>query len=293
MKSLSVIILSYNSRQVTSDCLTHLRAAFKRYPLDYEVIVVDNNSHDESVEMLQKTAQSWPELRLSLQTQNLGFTKGNNIGFFLSKGKYILLLNSDVIVDAINFNDLISFLEKEQKAAALTIKLLQSKDQIDPASHRGFPTVWRSLAYFLKLERIFHAAPLLNKIFGGYHLIDRDLTTIHEIDSPTGAFYFIKRDIFHKLGGFDEDFFMYGEDLDLSFRIKKLGYRIYYYPLFTARHLKYQSGLQQENKQINKKTRFYFYDAWRIFYQKHYAGKNNWLINQLVYFFINMKTKKL
>jgi len=291
MKSLSVIILSYNSREITNDCLLRLKDSFLTYPLDYEVIVVDNNSSDGSGQMLQELAINWPNLKVNLQSTNLGFTKGNNFAYSLSEGKYLLFLNSDVMIESINFNDLLAFLERYDNVGALTVKLLKTEKQIDPASHRGFPTLWRSLTYFLKLEKLFQHVPFFNRLFGGYHLIERNLDVIHEIDSPTGAFYLLPRKIFTDLKGFDEKFFMYGEDLDLSFRIKQMGYKIIYYPLFKAYHLKYKSGLSHQDMAIYKKTRFYFYDAWKIFYRKHYEKKNFFLVNQLVYLLIDLKIK--
>jgi len=290
MRSLSVIVLSYNSKKITQNCLLKLKASFQHYSLNYEVIVIDNHSEDGSIQMLQDLAKDWGNLKVNFQKNNLGFTKGNNFGYSLSEGKYLLFLNSDVYIDDINFNDLLAFLERYLDVGALTVKLLKTEDQIDPASHRGFPTLWHSFSYFFKLEKLFHHVPFLNRLFGGYHLIDRNLNTIHEIDSPTGAFYLLRREIFAKLHGFDENFFMYGEDLDLSYRIKKLNFKIIYYPLFRAYHLKYKSGLSNQDSGIYKKTRFYFYDAWRIFYKKHYAQQNNWFINQLVYFLIRLKT---
>jgi len=292
MLSLSVIIPSYNSRDITQDCLLKLKQNFQKYSLDYEVVVVDNGSTDGSPKMLTQLADTWKNLHLRLSEKNLGFTGGNNLGYSLTSGKYLLFLNSDVMVDDINFNDLLAFLDRYQNIGALTVKLMLNDQQIDPASHRGFPTIWRSFCYFFKLEKIFQHWPILGRYFGGYHLVDRNLNTIHEIDSPTGAFLLTRKEIFAKIKGFDEDFFMYGEDLDLSYRIKELGYKIIYYPLFKAYHLKGQSGINKKHDyQAVKKTRFYFYDAWRIFYKKHFDQKNNWLINQLIYLFIDFKAR--
>lgn len=291
MPSLSVIITSYNSRDITEDCLQKLKHNFQKYPLGYEVIVVDNGSTDGSPEMLHQLKSNWTELHLHLGKQNLGYTCGNNLGYSLSSGKYLLFLNSDVLIKDVNFNDLLAFLDRYEQVGVLTIKLMLNKKEIDPASHRGFPDLWRSFCYFFKLEKIFQPVPLLNSFFGGYHLIERDLNTIHQIDSPTGAFFLTRREIFARVKGFDEGFFMYGEDLDLSYRIKKLGYQVIYYPLFKADHLKGQSGINKyQDKKTSHQTKYHFYNAWKIFYQKHYAAKNNWLINQLVYLFINLKS---
>jgi len=130
-------------------------------------------------------------------------------------------------------------------------------------------------------------------MFGGYHLTHLDLKSIHEIDSPTGAFFLVKKSILDKLGGFDEDFFFFGEDLDLSFRIKKLGYKIMYYPLFEVLHLKHASSGDNKKKIKTKSmTRYHFYDAMKIFYEKHYEIYNPKLVNVSIYFLLNILKNK-
>ena len=286
---LSIIIVSFNTKEVTKKCLLFLKKNFIRYPLDYEVIVVDNNSQDGSLELLLDLEKGWKNLHVFLSKKNLGYGKGNNFGLEKSKGKYILYLNSDVIVADIDFRDLIKLMEMQKDIGALTVKVVLPTGEIDPASHRGFPTVWRSFTYFSGLEKIFKNIPILNKLFGGYHLVNLNLNEIHEVDVLTGAFLFTKREIVDKFGGFDKDYFAYGEDIEMAFQIKKIGYKIIYYPLWKTLHLKYASGLKKKDTKIRKKTSFYFYDSMKIFYQKHYAKDHNWLINQLVYLAIDIK----
>ncbi len=289
MISLSIIIVSFNTKEVTKKCLLSLKKNFIRYPLDYEITVVDNNSQDESIQMLQDLEKQWQNLHIFLSKKNLGFGKGNNFGLKKSKGKYILYLNSDVIVADLDFRDLIKIMEGQRNIGALTVKVVLPNGEIDPASHRGFPNLWRSLTYFFGLEKLFAKVPVLNKWFGGYHLIHLNLKEVHEIDAPTGAFIFTQKSIIDKLGGFDKDFFMYGEDLEMSYQIKELGYKIIYYPLWSVLHLKYSSGLKTKDTKIKSTTRFHFYDSMKIFYQKHYSKDNFWLVNQFVYLFINFK----
>ena len=131
--------------------------------------------------------------------------------------------------------------------------------------------------------------PILNKLFGGYHLVDLNLNGIHEIDVLTGAFLFTKREILDKFGGFDKDYFAYGEDIEMAFQIKKLGYKIIYYPLWKVLHLKSVSGLKKKDSNIRRKTSHYFYDSMKIFYSKHYAKDHNWITNKLVYLAIDIK----
>lgn len=291
MVSLSIIIVSFNTKDVTTRCLHSLKANMDKYPLPYEVIVVDNGSLDGSVQMLNKTTEKWSDLKVILSKSNLGFGKANNLGVAKSKGKYVLYLNSDAIVTDIDFRDLINIFETHADIGALTVKVLLSTGTIDPASHRGFPTLWRSATYFLGLEKIFKDTPGLNRIFGGYHLKNLNLNEVHEIDVPSGAFLMSRREIIDKISGFDKDYFAYGEDVEMAYQIKKLGYKIIYYPLWTVLHLKSVSGLKKKDKNIRKKTSFHFYDSMKIFYRKHYAQNHNWFINQLVYLTIDIKRK--
>lgn len=131
--------------------------------------------------------------------------------------------------------------------------------------------------------------PILNKLFGGYHLVHLNLNTIHEIEVLTGAFLLTKREIIDKFGGFDKDYFAYGEDIEMAYQIKKLGYKIIYYPLWKVLHLKSVSGLKKKDTVIRKKTSFYFYDSMKIFYNKHYAKDHNWLTNKLIHLVIDIK----
>jgi hypothetical protein len=291
MIPLSIIIVSFNTKEITSRCLLSLKKNFDKYPLEHEIIVVDNNSKDGTVGFLQELEKKYSgNLHIILNNKNLGFGKGNNIGLKKSLGKYVLYLNSDAIVTDIDFRDLINLMETHKDIGALTVKVVLPSGEIDPASHRGFPTLWRSFTYFSGLERIFFNVPLLNKVFGGYHLVDFNLNNIHEIDVPTGAFLFTKREIVDKFGGFDQDYFAYGEDIEMAFQIKALGYKIIYYPLWNVLHLKSVSGLKKKsNDVIRKRTNDYFYDSMKIFYDKHYSKNHHCLFNKLVYKAIDIK----
>lgn len=299
MQKLSIIIPSYNTKEITKGCLKSIWKNLRETDfLETEIIVVDNGSTDGTAETLRKIKSDMVnklkiknvELKIILNKENLGFSKANSQGLKLSIGEYILFINSDVLIRKMDFNKLLNYLDRNQQIGVLTIKVVLPNGEIDPACHRGFPALWRSFCYFLGLERIFGYFPVLNRIFGGYHLTHLNLDDIHEIDSPSGAFYLTRRELLDKVGGFDEDFFMYGEDLDLSFRIKKLGYKIIYYPFFSIIHLKYSSGLKKNNHEANK-AKSHFYEAMKIFYKKHYENNNFWLTNKLVYFLINLQKK--
>lgn len=294
MISLSIIIVSFNTKEITKKCLLSLKNNFIKYPLDHEIIVVDNDSRDGTVEFLLELEKKEKNLHVFLSKTNLGYGKGNNLGLQKSEGKYILYLNSDAIVTDIDFRDLINLMEMQTKIGALTVKVILPSGEIDPASHRGFPTLWRSFTYFSGLEKLFFYFPVLNKIFGGYHLVNFNLNNIHEVDVITGAFLFTKKEILDKFGGFDEDYFAYGEDIEMAYQIKKLGYKILYYPLWKVLHLKSVSGLKKKGDVvIRKKTSTYFYDSMKIFYDKHYSKNHNWLTNKLVYLAIDIKKRFL
>ena len=291
---LSIIILSYNTRELTQGCISALIGSLpKNKNFISEVIVVDNGSTDESVEMIEKIRNPKSEIRNNivlktiLNKKNLGYPEGNNQGLKAAKGKYILFLNSDVIIEKIDFEKLIHYLDLHSEIGVLTVKVLLSDGSIDPASHRGFPTVWNSFCYFIGLESLLRNLPFVNRIVGGYHLLHLNLANIHEIDSASGAFYLSRKDILQKVGGFDESFFMYGEDLDLSFRIKKIGYKVIYYPEFKVTHLKHASGLKKNDVNTRRETRYHFFNAMEIFYKKHYENYHSSLLNTLVYYSID------
>lgn len=302
MCKITIIILSYNTKATTERCLKLLinNLGLKSSP-EAQIIVVDNNSQDGSQIMLKniKSIVNKPKLKIDLllNDKNLGFTKGNNQALTITKGEYVLFLNSDVFVNKISFSGLIDYLYRNPSVGALTVRLILPNGEIDAASHRGFPTIWNSFCYLFGLERFLRnlnriaGFELLLKLLGGYHLLHLNLDSIHEIDSPSGAFFLTRKKILDEIHGFDERFFMYGEDLDLSYRIKKKGFKVVYYPEFEVLHLKRLSGLKTGNEDIRSKTKDSFFEAMKIFYQKHYEKRNFWLINKTVYFFIDIKRK--
>jgi GT2 family glycosyltransferase len=300
---LSVILLSYNTRDITLKTLSSLgRAITADKPLKIEVIVVDNASTDGSQEALQKLLDS-NVLRSTFyvlhNADNLGFSKGNNIGLKQATGKYVLFLNSDMLVDELRLSELITYMDAHPKVGVLTPRVELSSGQIDPASHRGFPTVWRSFCYYSGIERLLDRLEVTKKLelgtwnlgnyLGGYHLKGKDLTKEHNIDACTGAFLLIRGDLVRKVGGFDEQFFMYGEDLDLCYQVKALGYQVIWYPHQKVTHLKYSSGLGSSTPETRKQIRWHFYDAMEKFYLKHYSPTHNALINRMIISLIHIK----
>ncbi len=296
MTDLSVIIPSYNTKSITKRCLDALLVALKADRLQAEIIVIDNASSDQSPKMLKQYQTRYNQGMIQVKTifnrQNLGYPKANNQGIKIARGNYILLLNSDAIIEEIDFPKLFTYFVERPEVGALTVRVVLPDGKLDQAAHRGFPTIWNSFCYFLGLEKILGKIPGLGSIFGGYHLTHLNLDTVHEIDSPSGAFYLLTKKAIAAAKGFDDkNFFFYGEDLDLSFRLKEAGYKIVYYPKYTVLHLKRASGLNKADRQIRKQTKEYFYEAMRNFYRKHYAAENSWLTNQFIYFMISLKKK--
>jgi GT2 family glycosyltransferase len=295
---ISVIILSYNTKEITLRCLQELDQICKTSTnLKVQVIVVDNASTDGSTEMLRTHNAKNYSYEVVYNTDNSGFSKGNNIGLRRAKGRYILYLNSDVMTanssKPIDLSELLTYMDLHTEIGALTVRVEQSSGKLDPASHRGFPTPWRSMTYFMKLEKLAQVLHITHKdilkVVGGYHLLDKDLNTIHQIDAGTAAFLLCQKELIDELKGFDEAFFMYGEDLDLCYRMKEKGYQIVWYPTYTVTHLKYQSGLGSADVATKKKIRWHFYDAMEKFYRKHLERKYCPCINMAILTIIRLR----
>ncbi len=289
MPQLSIIIVSYNTASVTIQCIESILAAQKLHPCDLEILVVDNASTDDSVQNIRALKQ--PSIRIFPQKENLGFGKANNTALAHAKGEFILFLNSDTLIDSLDLSSVIEYMRTHSTVGVLTVRVQLQNGELDPASHRGFPTIWRSFTYFSRLEGLTRSVPVLNRMFGGYHLSHLDRSTEHEIDSPSGAFFLTRKKILDTIGGFDEDFFMYGEDLDLAKRIKEAGYRIVFYPHQTITHLKGVSGIKNSDIKRSTATSRYFYEAMRIFYDKHYAPNHSTLVNTIVHWVISFKSR--
>ncbi len=278
---LEIIILTYNSGFWLKKTLSTLHEFFlSRTKLDCKVTVVDNNSEDNTLEVL-RTEFPWVET-LSLST-NLGFSNGNNQALKQSNSRYALLLNSDMQATAeTNFDALVAFMDKEKKVGICTPKIEFLNGDIDPACHRGEPTLWAAFAYFSGLAKLFPNT----KLFGLYHQTYKDFSSIHTIDACSGAAMLIRTSLLKEVGLLDERFFMYAEDLDLCRRFRDAGYLIGYNPGVKIIHHKYKSGIRGSSKKIARETRQHFYDTMLQYYDKHYAKQYpafvRWLIHAVL-----------
>ncbi len=270
---LSVIIVSYNTQDLTLQAINSVVKA-KQPKNKLEIILIDNNSSDNTVSLVKT---KFPKVKIIANSKNLGFAKANNQGLRKAKGRYLLLLNSDVIINKDTLIKMIDYMDNNQQIGLSTCRVELADGSIDPASHRGFPTPWASFTYYSGLEKLFPSS----KIFAQYHQGWKDLTKTHQIDSPVGAFYLLNKKALQQVGFFDESFFMYGEDLDLAYRLKKTNWQVIYNPITKITHLKSSSGLKKgkggrltsEDKQQRIITSKHFFKAMKIFYKKHYFKK--------------------
>jgi GT2 family glycosyltransferase len=266
---LSVVIVNYNVMYFLEQCLYSVRKAIEG--LQAEVFVVDNNSVDGSAKMVR---EKFPEVILIENNDNLGFSKANNQAVRLSKGEYVLLLNPDTVVEDDTFSKCLTFMDSHPDAGGLGVKMLDGKGNFLPESKRGLPTPDVAFYKIFGLSRFFPKS----KIFGKYHLGYLDNDKVHEVDVLSGAFMLMRRSALDKTGLLDETFFMYGEDIDLSYRLVKAGYKNYYFPDTRIIHYKGESTKKGSINYV-----FLFYNAMIIFARKHFTQKNASLVAFLIH----------
>lgn len=259
---LTIVILNYNVEYFFELCLKSVEKAIKS--IDAEIIVVDNNSSDGSCSMIK---EKFPNVNLIENQENLGFSKGNNIGVNHAKGEYLCILNPDTVVAEDTFEQLLNFIEKHTDAGIVGCKLIDGKGKFLPESKRNVPVVKVAFQKMIGNSKLYYANHLTPSETG-------------KVDVLVGAFMFMKTQVYKEVKGFDEDYFMYGEDIDLSYKVLKAGYRNYYYSNTTVVHFKGESTLK--DKQYAKR----FFGAMQLFYKKHF--KTNLLFDAFVAFGIKL-----
>ena len=245
--------------------------------IDGEVWVVDNNSVDGSVEMV---SQKFPDIHLIANSKNTGFSVANNQAIKLAKGEYILLLNPDTVVEEDSFSKCIAFMDEHPLAGALGVRMVDGSGNFLPESKRGLPTPEVALYKMFGLNKLF---PKSRK-FGRYHLGFLPENQVNEVEVLAGAYMFMRRTALEKVGLLDEAFFMYGEDIDLSYRIIKGGYKNYYFPETSIIHYKGESTKKGSANYVR-----IFYQAMVIFARKHYSGSKSGLLIFLINTFIYLR----
>lgn len=270
---LSIVIVNYNVEYFLEQCLHSVFNAVKN--IDAEVFVVDNNSVDGSCDMVR---ERFPDAILIDNKENLGFSKANNQAIRVSTGEYALLLNPDTVVEEDTFEKVVDFMDEHPDAGGLGCKMIDGKGKFLPESKRGLPTPQVAFYKMIGLSRIFPKS----KKFGRYHLGYLDDDEVHEIEILAGCFMLMRKSVLNEVGLLDEDFFMYGEDIDLSYRIILGGYKNYYYPHTRIIHYKGESTKKSSVNYV-----FVFYNAMIIFARKHFSEKNarlfTLLINMAIY----------
>jgi len=272
---ITVIIVNYNVKYFLEQCLQSVQKALQG--ISSEIIVVDNNSVDGSVKMIK---EKFPDIELIANNANTGFSKANNQAIHIAKGNYILLLNPDTVVEDDTFSKIIAFMNEHPEAGGLGVKMLDGKGNFLPESKRGLPT---PAAAFYKIFGLAKLFPKSRK-FGKYHLGFLDKDKIHEVEILSGAFFLIRKEVIEKTGTLDEAFFMYGEDIDLSYRIIKAGYKNYYFPETRIIHYK---GESTRKSSINYVV--VFYNAMLIFAKKHFSKENARSFSTLIHFAIYLR----
>lgn len=271
---LSIIIVNYNVKYFIEQCLHSVHKAIQT--IEAEVFVVDNNSVDGSCPMIR---EKFPWVNLIESKENLGFSKGNNLALKKAKAEFCLLLNPDTVVEEDTFTKCIHFMRKTPDAGALGVHMIDGRGNFLPESKRALPTPAVSFYKIFGLSNIFPKS----RIFGRYHLGYLDENEINEVDILSGAYMFIRKKALEKTGLLDESFFMYGEDIDLSYRIKNAGYKNYYFPQTTIIHYKGESTKKGSINYV-----LVFYRAMIIFAKKHFSKQNarvfSSLINLAIYF---------
>jgi GT2 family glycosyltransferase len=255
---LSVIIVNYNVKYFLEQCLDSALSAAKN--MEAEILVADNCSSDGSLEYL---IPKFPQVKFVRNEENKGFSRANNKLIRESEGEYVLLLNPDTVIGESCLTNVCGFMDTHPNCGALGVKMLNGFGEFLPESKRGFPSPWNSFTKMSGLARLFP----MSKTFGGYHLRYFDENEIHEVDVLAGAFMLLRRGALRKSGLLDETFFMYGEDIDLSYRIKQSGYVNYYFP---------EPIIHYKGESTKKDIKYvkHFYEAMLIFFNKHYPNSN-------------------
>ena len=276
---LSIVILSYNTKDLLVACLGSLEKVVKE--VDFETIVVDNGSSDESVEAVKKLKIG--KLRVVENKKNLGFAAGNNIAKNFCRGEYVLFLNSDTLIKESTLRETIKYMEQNLGVGAVTCKIILPSGKFDRDARRSFPTPWIAFTHFSGLDRIFPKSKLFARYWYGYISPNSE----HEVDVLEGAFFLTRRKVLDEVGWFDETYFLDGEDIDLSWRIKEAGYKIIYYPKVSIIHIK-KASKKKPVKENKKRFTMAGVNSMEIFYKKRLWQKYPIFINVLVLAAIKM-----
>jgi O-antigen biosynthesis protein len=252
----SVIIVNYNVRDFLHQSLVSLQKALKG--IRSEIFVIDNASDDGSAEMVRRR---FPRIRIIANTVNLGFAKANNMALRKARGKFLLLINPDTIVQEDTVRVMMEFLRSHPDVGLAGCKILNPDGSFQPACRRGLPTPWVAFTRIIGLSKLFPKT----RLFGKYNLTYLDTEETYPVDAVSGSFMMVRKETFQQVGGLDESYFMYGEDLDWCYRIRQTGWQIYYVHSTQIIHYKGESTRRSSLDEIRT-----FYDAMHLFVEKHF-----------------------
>jgi GT2 family glycosyltransferase len=291
MKKVSVVIINYRTRDILRDCIKNLEG---KYP-DMELIVIDNSSPDGSADMVRSEfpKEKFPWITL-IEAPNNGLAASSNIGLEHAKGDYILFMGSDAFPEKGTIEGMVDYMEKFNDIGIATAKLVQRDYELDMDAHRGFPTPWAAITHFTKLNAIFPKSKLFNRYFMGYENFEAP----HEIDLCISHFMLIRKEVFDKVGKWDADYFLYGEDVDFCWRTKQAGYKIMYLPMWTSVHYKGASvGIRKATKDVTTasvETKLKMHktsaNAMKMFYNKHWKNRYPALLTSIIFLAIDTIT---
>ena len=261
---LSVIIVNYNVKYYLDQCIRSVLRAFEEMNTPAEIIVVDNHSADGSVDYLEQRypQKLFPMVRFVRSAHNLGFARANNIAIRQSRGEYVLLLNPDTIVGEDALKASVDFMDVHEDAGSVVVRMLGAQGRRAMESRRGLPT---PMVSFFKMLGFCNRWPH-HRLFGKYYMGYLPWDEPSQIEVVSGAYCMLRRKALDEVGLLDEDFFMYGEDIDLSYRVLKGGYHNYYLPVDIL-HYKGESTQKSSFRYVHV-----FYEAMLIFFRKHYSG---------------------
>ncbi|MBI2011650.1 glycosyltransferase family 2 protein [Candidatus Daviesbacteria bacterium] len=285
---LSIIILNYNVKDLLLDCLKSVYQ--DQNSKNWQVIVVDNASIDNSVEALKK---EYPQVEIIESKENLGFARGNNLGVPKAKADFILFLNPDTKVLDNAISKSLAFLKTDEKIGGLTCKVVLPDGRLDYSCHRGFPTPWNAFAYFSGLSKLFPKS----KLFSGYSATYLDVNTIHPVDCGNGTFLMVRKQSGEEINWWSSDYFWNGEDIEFCYNLKEKGWQFYYYPRAQIIHYKgsssglWNTGAVKVNKERKLKSAKAGTMAMRIFYKKHFYKKYPPILRDFVLLGINLLEK--
>ena len=255
---LSIIIVNYNVKEFLQNLLHSISKSSNQ--IKREIIIVDNASNDGSIEFI---SNNFPDVNLIANKDNLGFSKANNIGLRKATGKYILLINPDTLVSEDTFEKMIDFFEANPDVGLAGCKILNPDGTLQLACRRSFPGPWTSFCKVTGLSNLFPDS----RLFAKYNLTYLDPDRTYEVDAVSGSFMMFRRDVYERIGGLDEKFFMYGEDLDFCYRTQKSGFKVFYVHSTQIIHYKGESTKKSGLDETN-----IFYNAMHLFVKKHLSG---------------------